>query len=252
MRSAAMSCWRKVPTRRRLAKPTISRYLYCHIGRYPVPSSPAKLEAYGHTRRTFLKAAKYFDTPLQLLEIPFEGKKIVAYLQVPRGVARPPVAMYWGGVDVWKEDHQRNSEIMHARGLATVLVDQPGTGESPVRFAEPNAERQFSAVIDHLATRKDVDGARVGVWGRSFGAYWAAKLAYVEPKRLKGAVFHGGNAHHGFQEEWLRPALTKTASNYLTGPSGLFDSRSFVLGVKTIDDVFRLTPKLSPERHGPA
>ena len=110
----------------------------------------------------------------------FEGKKIVAYLQVPRGVARPPVAMYWGGVDVWKEDHQRNSEIMHARGLATVLVDQPGTGESPVRFAEPNAERQFSAVIDHLATPKDVDGARVGVWGRSFGACWAAKLAYVE------------------------------------------------------------------------
>jgi len=31
----------------------------------------------------------------------------------------------------------------------------------------------------------------------------------------------------------------------LTGPSGLFDSRSFVLGVKTIDDVYRLTPKLS-------
>jgi esterase FrsA len=220
-------------------------YSYCHVGRYPVPSSPAKHEAYGHTRRTFLKAAKYFEAPLQLIEIPFEGKNIVAYLQIPRGAARPPVVMYWGGVDVWKEDHQRNSEIMHSRGLATLLVDQPGTGESPVRFAEANAERQFSAVMDHLATRKDVDGTRVGAWGRSFGAYWAAKLAYVEPKRLKGAVFHGGNAHFGFQEEWLRPALTKTASNYLLGPSGLFDSRSFVLGVKTIDDVFRLAPKFS-------
>jgi esterase FrsA len=220
-------------------------YSYCHIGRYPVPSSPAKHDAYGHTRRTFLKAAKYFETPVQLLEIPFEGRKIVAYLQIPQGVSRPPVVMYWGGVDVWKEDHQRNSEIMHNKGLATLLVDQPGTGESPVRFAEPNAERQFSAVMDHLATRQDIDGTRVGAWGRSFGAYWAAKLAYVEPTRLKGAVFHGGNAHFGFQEEWLRPALTKTASNYLLGPSGLFDSRSFVLGVKTIDDVFRLAPRLS-------
>ena len=225
-------------------------YSYCHIGRYPVPSSPAKQEAYANTRRTFLKAAKYFETPLQLIEIPFEGTKIVVYLQVPRGAARPPVVMYWGGVDVWKEDHQRNSEIMHSRGLATLLVDQPGTGESPVRFAEPNAERQFSAVMDHLATRKDVDGTRVGAWGRSFGAYWAAKLAFVEPKRLKGAVFHGGNAHFGFQEEWLRPALTRTASNYLTGPSGLFDSRSFVLGVKTIDDVFRLAPKFSLKDQG--
>ena len=163
-----MGCWRKVLPRRRSARPTISRTSTA-IGRYPVPSSPPSSKP-TDTPAAFLKAAKYFDRPRQLFEIPFEGKKIVAYLQVPRGVARPPVAMYWGGVDVWKEDHQRNSEIMHARGLATVLVDQPGTGESPVRFAEPNAARQFSAVMDHLATRKDVDGARVGVWGRSFGA----------------------------------------------------------------------------------
>jgi pimeloyl-ACP methyl ester carboxylesterase len=220
-------------------------YSYCHIGRYPVPSSPAKHAAYDATRRTFRKASKYFDVPLQVVEIPFEGKTFVAYLQIPKGVTRPPVVMYWGGVDVWKEDHQRNSAIMHEKGLATVLIDQPGAGESPVKFAEPKAERMFSAAMDYLATRRDVDGARVGVWGRSFGAYWAAKLAYVEPKRLKGAVFHGGNAHYGFQEEWLRPALTKTASNYLLGPSSLFDSRSFVLGVKTLDDVFRLAPTFS-------
>jgi esterase FrsA len=225
-------------------------YSYCHIGRYPVPSSPAKQAAYAATQRTFRKAAKYFDVPLRVIDIPFEGRKLVAYLQVPPGVARPPVVMYWGGVDVWKEDHQRNSAIMHAKGLATLLIDQPGTGESPVKFLEPNAERMFSAAMDHLATRSDVDGRRVGVWGRSFGAYWAAKLAYVEAKRLKGAVFHGGNAHFGFQEEWLRPALTKTASNYLLGPSSLFDSRSFVLGVKTLDDVFRVAPKLSLKDQG--
>ena len=225
-------------------------YSYCHIGRYPVPSSPAKQAAYESTRRTFRKAANYFDVPLQVLEIPFEGKKLTAYLQVPPGVTRPPVVMYWGGVDVWKEDHQRNSAIMHAKGLATLLIDQPGTGESPVRFAESNAERMFSAAMDFLATRSDIDGRRVGVWGRSFGAYWAAKLAYVEAKRLKGAVFHGGNAHYGFQEEWLRPALTKTASNYLLGPSSLFDSRSFVLGVKTLEDAFHVAPKLSLKDQG--
>jgi pimeloyl-ACP methyl ester carboxylesterase len=225
-------------------------YSYCHVGRYPVPSSPAKQEAYVATRRTFLKAARYFETPLQVLTIPFEGRTITAYLQVPRGAPPPPVVIYWGGVDVWKEDHQRNSEIMHGRGLATVLVDQPGAGESPVRFLEPNAERMFSAVLDHLATRTDVAGTRVGVWGRSFGAYWAAKLAHVESKRVKGAVFHGGNAHFGFQEEWLRPALTKTASNYLLGPSSLFDSRSFVLGVRSLEDVFRVAPSLSLKDKG--
>jgi fermentation-respiration switch protein FrsA (DUF1100 family) len=119
-----------------------------------------------------------------------------------------------------------------------------------VRYTDPAAERMFSAAMDYLATRNDVDGTRVAAWGRSFGAYWAAKLAYVESKRLKGAVFMGGNAHYGFQEEWLRPALTKTASQYLLGPSSLFDSRSFVLGVKSLDDVFRVAPSLSLKDKG--
>ena len=218
---------------------------YCMVGRYPVPSSTAKAEAYRNARRLFQKAGKYFETPVEVVEIPFEGKKLVGYLQVPANVTRPPVVIYWGGVDVWKEDHQRNSTIMHRAGLATFLIDGPGTGESPVKFTEPNAERQFLAVMDYLATRPSVDGGRIGVWGRSFGAYWAAKLAHLYPDRVKGAVFHGGNAHFGFQEEWLRPALTKNAANYLLGPSSLFESRSYVLGVKSLDEVFKVAPALS-------
>ena len=223
---------------------------YCLIGRYPVPSSPEKRAAYGHARRTFRKAARYFETPLHVVEIPFEGKTLVGYLQMPNGVTRPPVVMYWGGVDVWKEDHQRNSAIMHRAGLATFLIDGPGTGENPVAFTDPNAERVFSAVMTHLAIRTDVDGSRVGAWGRSFGAYWTAKLAHIEPVRLKAAVFHGGNVHYGFQEEWLRPALTRNAANYLLGPASLFDSRSFVLGVRTLEDVFRVAPQLSLKDSG--
>lgn len=223
---------------------------YCLIGRYPVPSSPAKKEAYGHALRMFQKAAKYFEVPLEVLEVPFEGKKIVAYLQVPKGVTRPPVVMYWGGVDVWKEDQQRNSALMHRAGLATFLIDNVGTGESPVAFRDPNAERVFVAAMDHLKTRKDVDGSRIGVWGRSFGAYWVAKLAHLHPDRVKAAVFHGGNVHFGFQEEWLRPALTKNAANYLLGPSSLFDSRSWVLGVKTLDEVYQVAPSLSLKDKG--
>lgn len=223
---------------------------YCLIGRYPVPSSPAKKESYDHALRMFRKAAKYFEVPLEVVEIPFEGKKIVAYLQVPKGVSRPPVVMYWGGVDVWKEDQQRNSALMHKAGLATFLIDNVGTGENPVAFRDPNAERVFLAAMDHLKTRKDVDGLRIGLWGRSFGAYWVAKLALLHPDRVKAGVFHGGNVHFGFQEEWLRPALTKNAANYLLGPSSLFDSRSWVLGVKTLDEVYQVAPALSLKDKG--
>lgn len=225
-------------------------YANCRTGRYPVASTPGKVAAYQHSLRCFRKAAHYFDPPLQVVEIPFEGKVLTGYLQVPAGVSRPPVVIHWGGVDGWKEDRQRNSNILHAHGLATFTMDMPGAGDNPARFTEPAAERTFSAAIDHLQQRDEVDGARVGIWGGSFGGYWAAKLAHVEAARIKAAVTQGGNVHYGFQREWLEPALTRTASTYLLGPASLLDARSWVLGARTLGEVLDIAPRLSLKDQG--
>lgn len=220
-------------------------YEYYRIGRYPVPSSPEKMNCYKGALRSFLKAAPYLDPPLERIEIPFEGKKVVGYLQIPRGVNRPPVVMHWGGVDGWKEDRRSNSEVFHTEGLATFTIDMPGAGENPCLGQEPRAERTFSAAIDYLETRNDIDGKRIAVMGGSFGGYWAAKLAHTEPKRLRGAVNWGAGVHRTFQEEWLRPALTLTASQYLMGPASLLDARSYIFGLKTLEEVLNIAPSLS-------
>src|SRR6476659_822490 len=96
---------------------------YCHIARYPVASTPGKKEAYGHSLRLFRKAAQHYEPPLAIVEIPFEGKTLVGYLQIPAGVGRPPVVMHWGGVDGWKENRQRASSFFHRAGVATLTVD---------------------------------------------------------------------------------------------------------------------------------
>ncbi len=220
-------------------------YEYYRIGRYPVPSSPEKMKCYKGALRTFLKAAPSLDPPLTRIEIPFEGKKVVGYLQIPNATARPPVVMHWGGVDGWKEDRRSNSELLHKEGLATFTIDMPGAGENPCLGQEPRAERTFSAAIDHLETRNDIDGKRIAVMGGSFGGYWAAKVAHVEAKRLKGAANWGAGVHQTFQEEWLRPALTMTASQYLMGPASLLDARSYIFGVKTLEEVLKIAPSLS-------
>src|SRR5687767_839999 len=63
-------------------------YEYYRIGRYPVPSSPEKMKCYQGALRTFIKAGASMEPPLERIEIPFEGKKVVGYLQVPKGVDR--------------------------------------------------------------------------------------------------------------------------------------------------------------------
>jgi esterase FrsA len=225
-------------------------YEYFRIGRYPVPSSAEKMNCYRGALRNFLQAAKYFDPPAERIEIPFEGKKVIGYLQVPRGTTRPPVVMHWGGVDGWKEDSRGQSEALHRLGLATFVIDMPGAGENSLLGQEPRAERTFSAALDYLETRSDVDGKRIAVMGRSFGGYWAAKLAYVEAKRLRGAVNWGAGIHYTFQPEWLRPALTERASQYLMGPASLLDSRAYIFRVKALEEVLAIAPGLSLKSQG--
>lgn len=220
-------------------------YEYYRVGRYPVPSSAEKMNCYKGALRSFLKAAPCMDPPLERIEIAFEGRKVAGYLQIPKGATRPAVVMHWGGVDGWKEDRRSNSDVLLQMGLACFTIDIPGAGESPCLASDLRAERTFSAAMDYLASRDDLDGERIACMGGSFGGYWAAKLAHTEARRLRGAVNWGAGVHRTFQEEWLRPALTLTASQYLMGPASLLDARSYIFGVRTLEETLRIAPTLS-------
>jgi esterase FrsA len=222
----------------------------CRVGRYPTPSSPGKLAAYHHSLRMFRKAAAHFDPPLEIVEVPFDGKKLVGYLQKPPGVTKPPVVIHWGGVDGWKEDRLKIARTAMGAGLASLTIDMPGSGENPVLYGDPSAERTYLTWLDYLPTRTDVDGQRVAVWGGSFGAYWAARLAFTAAGRIKGAVFHGGNVHYGFQREWLVPAFTTGGATYLFGAASLLEARGRAMGTKTLEEFLDAVPKLSLKTMG--
>ena len=70
-----------------------------HIGRYPAAASPGQMAAFRASVAVYRKATRYFDVPLQIVEVPFNGKTLTGYLQIPPGAKRPGVVMHWGGVD---------------------------------------------------------------------------------------------------------------------------------------------------------
>ena len=167
-----------------------------------MPNHPLKAKLYDRAREYFLEATTLEQPPLEVVDVPFagrpdEGDNIRFYLTRPGGVDRPRVVLAWGGIDTWKEEsHARLGALLRARGLAVVLIDIPGTGESPV-LASADAERQYTPVFDYLATRTDLDGSRCGVIGASFGGYWAMKLAYThrDQRRRRGQLGRR-SAHH--------------------------------------------------------
>jgi dienelactone hydrolase len=216
---------------------------YYSIAKFPVINHPAKQAAYRKCVELYLKAARYFDPPLERVAIPFDhGREIVGYLRKPNGISKPPVVIVTGGVDVYKEDRD-TSDVLGA-GLAAFSMDMPGAGECPVWYTA-DADRLYTATIDYLQTRSDLDGRRLGIIGRSYGGYWGAKMAYVERTRLKAAVQWGGPIHDTFQEPWLQQL--KNDKEYLWS---LLDSMIYANHVKDFDELLKQAPTLSLKTQG--
>ena len=212
--------------------------MYYGAARYPVINSPAKQAAYRKCIENFRKAIRSWDPPLEIVEIPFEGKKIVGHLRKPSGVTRPPVVIRTGGVDEYKENRTLNESL--AIGAAGFEVDMPGAGECPI-FNKPDSEKLYVAVIDYLTGREDLDARRIGFVGGSYGGYYGAKMAYVEPKRLKACVEFGGPIHYTWQKDWLVYLRDDEKEYFWPLP----DSMIYANGVKDFDELVRTAPAMS-------
>ena len=85
------------------------------------------------------------------------------------------------------------------RGIATLLVDNPGVGES-LRLKGlhngPDAEAPAKAAVDFLQSAPGVDRDRIGMMALSLGGYHAPRAAAFEP-RFKCCVAWGANYDWG-------------------------------------------------------
>jgi esterase FrsA len=199
------------------------------MGRFPCPNHPRKLECARLERESYLDAARFAQIATRRIAIPFagraeEGREVVFLYRRPPGIDRPPIVMMWGGVDAWKEQMTSASDAVLARGAATIAMDNVGTGESPI-FGSIDGERQFVPVFDWIEEQSDLRTDRVACLGRSFGGYWATKLAHLYPQLLAGAVSWGGGAHFMFQPEWIENS--RFPDSYLME---LVETRSRMLG----------------------
>ena len=214
------------------------------FARFPLEDSPGTAQAYKKAIDAFAGYSRLVDPPIEAVKFDYNGTEITGYLRKPKGVAKPPVVITIGGLDGRKEDGSIRNAAYTEKGVAFFAFDMPGTGQTRIKI-EPGADKVYSVVLDALAKRDDVDATRVVVTGGSWGGHWSAHLAYSEKDRLLGAVVQGGPVHHYFQPEWQKKALG--TREYLFG---LFEARSAVYGVKTLDDFLAYGPKMSLKDRG--
>lgn len=126
------------------------------------------------------------------VEIPYDGITLKANLRKPVGISNPPVVVLTMGLDSAKEEMETNERVFLDRGMATLTFDGPGQGEGEYdRPICPDYEKPAGAVLDWVESRNDIDGGRIGIWGVSFGGYYAPRTA-AHDKRIKACISLSG------------------------------------------------------------
>src|SRR5580692_3984290 len=216
-----------------------------YFGQWPAPTSAGKQAAYQRAIDAYLQHARFFDPPLEVVRIPFEGKEIVGYLRLPANAKRPvPLVLAISGLDSRKETVAETYAAALAEGIGFFAVDSPGTGQAPLK-ADESSDRMYSRVLDYLATRPEIDKNRILVHGQSFGAYWAAKLAHTEAKRLAGAVTQSPPIHRTFQPDFFRGRMYTREYLFDLVPASLY-----VYGLKSTDALIAFLPTRSLQAQG--
>jgi len=218
----------------------LAAWRYYGFGAWPTQNSEGKREAHRRATAAFRAYAALAEPAIEVLRVPFEGKEITAYLQLPAGVRPAPLVMSVGGLDSYKEYVvEQYGPGYLAAGLGYVAIDMPGTGEAPLRI-DAGAERMFSRLLDALLARQDIDARRVGFMGVSWGGHWAARVAYTEKDRLRASAVWGGPVDKYFSREWQSKALM--TREYLFD---LFAARAGVYGVSTLEEFYEYGPRMS-------
>jgi hypothetical protein len=218
-----------------------------YMAQWPVPNSEGKKQAYAQALKAYASYAQSLDPPLEVVQIPFEGKSFNAYLRMPKvSNQKVPMVLAISGLDSRKETVADSYGEILSHGVGFIAVDSPGTGQAPVKVSI-NAERMFSAVLDYLATLPQVDTKRIVVSGVSFGGYWASKLAFVERERLLGSVAQSPPIDEFFSEKFLREG-TMGNKEYLFDLAPAFIN--VFEGAQTVDDLARLMPAMSLKKMG--
>jgi pimeloyl-ACP methyl ester carboxylesterase len=176
--------------------------LYYQIAERMQPNgSEERIAVFAKSIDTFKRAVEHGGKNMERVEIPYLDGVIPGWFRrADRGDGPRPTVVYVNGLDSTKEMLVWSflGDELARRGINTLHIDQPGTGET-IRLsglhATPGCE-WATAVFDSVAARPDVDVDQIGIAGISLGGYYAPRALVAEPRFALGACW-GANHNWG-------------------------------------------------------
>jgi dienelactone hydrolase len=172
-------------------------------------NNQANVDYHLKKRECYAKYASLADHKVEAAWIPFKDTAIPGWFHLPPNYqgGHIPVVIAVPGMDSFKEMQVAlYGDKFLNRGMAVLAIDGPGQYEAPmigVHFSMENWIAVGKAIVDWLIARPEIDAARIGCSGTSFGTFFGTILTANEP-RVKAfaamSVCHEPGFHTIFQE----------------------------------------------------
>ena len=116
--------------------------------------------------------------PVQPFEVEFRKRMVKGVLRQPAGPGPHPLVVIFNGTNGVKEELHCWSDAYLERGIATVLLDGPGLGQTFHRLSSVAEPRPLGvAIVNHIESIPELDSDAVAYMGLSLGGYAAIRMA---------------------------------------------------------------------------
>jgi dienelactone hydrolase len=212
---------------------------YLTAERLQAHGAPGRAELYRRFLDVFARGVRLSGENCERVEIPYGDAHLSGLLVRADGAnGRAPVLVQVNGLDSTKEMKYRVGlpAWLARRGVSSLLVDQPGTGEA-LRLhgmtAVFDSERWASKIVDWLETRPDIDVKRIGMEGVSLGGYYCPRAVAFEPRFACGVVWGANHDWRDVQKKRLAREGSFPVPHY-------WEHVRWVWGAKDMDDFMRI------------
>ena len=146
---------------------------------------------------------------IRRVDIPYGDTSLPGYLHLPKGAhAAPyPCVVHIGGMDAFKEHRVAiYGDKFLERGIASLAVEIPGQGEAlgaGLVVTRESTVAAGEAIMSWVGKQPELDPARIGIAGTSFGSFWATQIAATSQGFVGCAVtgvIHEPGMHTIFEE----------------------------------------------------
>jgi len=150
----------------------------------------------------YREAGRLFKVPLKELQVPFRGKHIQGYLHLPTTDKPVPLVIVSGGIDSLQVDFLNfYLKCLEPNGIGMLSLDMPGIGYAEHWPLVQDTSRLHQAVLNHLSEVAWVDHQRIAMVGFRLAGNVAARLAFIEPFKLRTVVCIGAGVNQVFTNQ---------------------------------------------------